>query len=137
MKSILINLMGTIFIISIVSTGYADKNIVQDVAGNCKVELETFCKDITPGKGRIFACLQAYSDRLSSQCRDAVSDATGQIKVLAAAISFVKSECGEDLQQFCKDVPAGEGRIMNCLEKNDDNLNQRCRKALKEAGLKE
>lgn len=137
MNTVLTHLMAILFLIAIASTGYADQNPAQDVARNCKVEFDTYCKDVTPGGGRILACLYAHSDKLSDRCRDVVSDATEQIKIMGAAISFVKSECGEDLEQFCKDVHPGEGRLMNCLEKNDAKISQKCRLALKDVGLKE
>lgn len=137
MKFVLIHLMGILLIISIVPAGYADRNAVRDLAGNCKVELDTYCKDVTPGGGRVLACLHAHSDKLSDTCRASVLDATGQMKALAAAIFFVKDECAADLQAFCKDVRPGEGRLMNCLDTNDDKLSKRCRAALKEVGLKE
>jgi len=55
---------------------------------------------------------------------------------MAAAILFAKDECAADLQQFCKDVPPGEGRLMNCLDTHDDELSQGCRSALMDVGLR-
>jgi hypothetical protein len=136
MKNAIIYLMGILTIISI-APAYADQDAARDVAENCKVELDTYCKDVTPGGGRILACLHAYSDKLSDTCKASVQDATGQIKALGAAVSFVGDECAADLQAFCKDVPAGEGRLMNCLDANDDKLSNRCRAALKDVGLRE
>jgi hypothetical protein len=136
MKNAIIYLMGILTIISI-APAYADQDAARDVAENCKVELDTYCKDVTPGGGRILACLQAYSDKLSDTCKASVQDAIRQIKALGAAVSFVGDECAADLQAFCKDVPAGEGRLMNCLDANDDRLSNRCRAALKDVGLRE
>jgi hypothetical protein len=140
MKSASIVFMGVlelILMVSMLSTVSADRNFARDVAADCKVELDTYCKDVTPGGGRILACLHAYSDKLSDTCKATVSEAAGQIKALGAALAFVKSECEADLQQFCKDVPAGEGRLMSCLDKNDEKLSQGCRAALKDVGLRE
>jgi Cysteine rich repeat len=130
-------LMGIFFVVSLVPAVNADQDMARAVAKNCKVELATYCKDVTPGGGRILACLHAYSDKLSDTCKEAVLGATGQIKALAAALSFVKDECAADLQQFCKDVPPGEGRLMNCLDANDAKLSGKCRAALKDVGLRE
>jgi hypothetical protein len=136
MKNAIAYLMGILTIISI-APAYADQDAARDVAENCKVELDTYCRDVTPGGGRILACLQAYSDKLSDTCKASVQDAIRQIKALGAAVSFVGDECAADLQAFCKDVPAGEGRLMNCLDANDDRLSNRCRAALKDVGLRE
>jgi len=132
-----ISVLGLILVATMVLAVYADRNPARDVAADCKVELNTYCKDVTPGGGRILSCLHAYSDKLSETCKATVSEAAGQIKALGAALAFVKSECEPDLQQFCKDVPAGEGRLMNCLDKNDEKLSQGCRAALKDVGLRE
>ena len=137
MKFARIFLLGFLIILSMTAAGHADGNPAREVADTCKVELDTYCKDVTPGRGRILACLRAFSDKLSDTCRASVQDATGQIKALAAALSFVKDECAADLQQFCKDVRPGEGRLMNCLDTHDDALSRRCRSALKDVGLRE
>ena len=34
------------------------------------------------------------------------------------------------------DVAVGEGRLLNCLEKNDKTVSKRCKQALKDVGLK-
>jgi hypothetical protein len=46
-------------------------------------------------------------------------------------------ECADDLDEHCRSVEAGEGRLLECIEKNDKNVSARCKDALKEVGLKE
>ena len=53
-----------------------------------------------------------------------------------AALSCVVNECTADLDQLCQDVRAGEGRLLECLEKNDPKVSGRCKQALKDFGLK-
>jgi Cysteine rich repeat len=38
--------------------------------GACKADIETFCKDIKPGGGRLKACIKSNSDRISQECKD-------------------------------------------------------------------
>jgi hypothetical protein len=57
--------------------------------------------------------------------------------MMEAAISFVQGECREDFDRFCKGFAPGEGRLLNCLGKNDGDVSQRCKAALKEVGLKQ
>ncbi|MBL8018365.1 MAG: cysteine rich repeat-containing protein [Leptospirales bacterium] len=40
--------------------------------------------------------------------------------------------CKADIEKFCKDVPRGEGRIMECLKKNEANLAAECKAKLEE-----
>jgi hypothetical protein len=114
----------------------AGDDLVQTVADGCKKELDTYCKDVTPGQGRVLACLYAHSDKLSGQCEYALYDAAAQLERAVAALSYVVNECRDDLETLCSDVPAGEGRLMNCLEKNDKKVSERCKQAMKDVGLK-
>ena len=41
----------------------------------CKADMETFCRGIQPGGGRIKACLRSNRDRLSQGCRSAIASA--------------------------------------------------------------
>jgi hypothetical protein len=38
------------------------------VAEGCNTELARFCAEVTPGEGRLLACLYAHGDKLSGQC---------------------------------------------------------------------
>lgn len=118
---------------SVMAEGEKDNKL----ATNCKAEYERYCLDVTPGKGRILACLYAYSDKASDQCRESLREAHEDHKLISAVTSHLKDECGEDLEKYCSDIPPGQGRLLNCLEKNDKNLSNRCTSALKEVGLKD
>jgi Cysteine rich repeat len=115
----------------------AQQNLVESVANGCKAELETYCKDVTPDPSRILACLYARNDKLSGKCEFAFYDAAAQLERAVAALAYAANECDDDLDQFCRDVAAGKGRLLTCLEKNDQNVSARCKKALQEVGLKE
>lgn len=137
MKSITYGVIGLFVLFFMILPAYAGENPAQEVASKCKVELEKFCQDVTPGKGRIIACLYAYSDRLSEQCRNVVRDTFQELKMISAVSDHLKDECGDDVEKFCKNVTPGEGRILSCLEKNDHKLSSKCKTALKEVGLKD
>jgi hypothetical protein len=114
----------------------AQESIVDTVANGCKTELDNYCKDVTPGEGRILACLFAHQDKLSGKCEWALYDSAVRLERAVAALSYAVNECEADLNAYCKDVEAGEGRLLECLEKNDAQVSQRCKDALKEVGLK-
>ena len=114
----------------------AEQSLVETVANGCKAEIETYCKDVTPGQGRMLACLYAHSDKLSGKCEYALYDAAAQLERAVAALSYVVNECADDLDQFCTGVAAGNGRLKACLEKNDPKVSSRCKEAMKQVGLK-
>jgi cysteine rich repeat protein len=38
----------------------------------CSVEIQNYCSDVTPGDGRLRACLSSHRDELTQACRDAL-----------------------------------------------------------------
>ena len=136
MKRTLIFLMTLGFTLSLLANASAGDNLVQIVAEGCKVEIEKHCGDVTPGQGRILACLYAYGDKLSPKCEYALYDAAVQLERAVAALSYLASECDEDLDQHCAHVAPGEGRLLDCLKKHEKDLTGRCKQALKDVGLK-
>jgi len=102
----------------------------------CQKELTTFCKDITPGEGRILACLYAFQDKLSPRCEYALYDSASQLDRVLTNLSFVVGECRDDLKTHCADIKPGEGRLLDCLGKNEAKISARCKAALKETDLK-
>jgi len=117
-------------------TSWAQQNLVDSVKEGCKKELESFCKEVTPGEGRVLACLYAYEDKLSGRCDYALYDASVQLERVVAALTYVANECKDDLQKHCASVEAGEGRLAACLKKNEKDVTQRCKDAMKEIGVK-
>jgi hypothetical protein len=114
----------------------AQKNIVDTVASGCKTELETLCVGVTPGEGRVLACLYAYGDKISGQCEYALYDAAAQLERAVAALTYLANECADDLDQFCGEVAAGQGRLLECLEKNTEKVSQRCKDSITDVAEK-
>ena len=114
----------------------AAQKLVETVATGCEKELAAYCQDVTPGEGRVLACLYAREDKLSGQCQYALYDAAAQLERAVAALTYLDNECGDDLEKYCANVQAGEGRLLNCLDKNEKKISRRCKQALKDTGLK-
>jgi hypothetical protein len=112
------------------------EKLVQSVVKGCEKELTTYCKDVTPGEGRLLACLYAYQDKLSGSCEYALYDAAAQLERFVAAITYVANECRDDLKTYCAEVKPGEGRLLDCMEKNKEKLSERCKQAISDTGLK-
>ena len=114
----------------------AAESIADTVKAACNKELTTFCKGVSPGEGRILACLYAFEDKVSDKCATAVYNAAAQLEAAAAALKFAATACKDDLLKFCSDVQVGQGRALACLKKNDKDVSQTCKDALKQTGLK-
>jgi hypothetical protein len=110
--------------------------ISETVMNGCKAELDAYCKDVTPGDGRILACLYANSDKLTGKCGFALYDAAAQLEWAVAGLAYAVSECEDDLDAYCAEVPVGEGGLLECLEDNEKKVSNGCLNALKVTGLK-
>jgi hypothetical protein len=103
------------------------------VLDGCKTELATYCSTVTPGRGRIAACLFAHSDKLSEQCGVAFEVGLIQLEFILSTVSYVVEQCYSDLDEYCEGVVIGGGRIQQCLSENRDKLEQKCQTAFSEA----
>jgi hypothetical protein len=119
-----------------INSAIAQQDLVETVANGCKTELEKYCNQVTPGQGRVLACLYAYGDKLSSKCEYALYDAAVQLERAVAALSYVANECDADMEKYCESIEPGEGRLLECLEKHDKEVSGRCKQAIKDVGLK-
>ena len=72
------------------------KKMQDPLADGCKAELESYCKDVKPGDGRILACLYSRADKLSGKCEYALYDAAVQLERAVAALAYVANECADD-----------------------------------------
>ncbi len=117
-------------------THAADRGPADTVLEGCKKELESYCKNVTPGEGRVLACLYAYEDKLSPRCEYSLYDASVQLERAVTAVTYVANECRDDLNKYCSGVQPGEGRLLTCLDKNKGKISKRCNEALKDVGAK-
>ncbi len=113
------------------------QSLVEELATACKTEIETHCAKVTPGQQRVLACLYAHSDKLSNQCEFGLYDAAVRLERAVAALSYVAKACDDDVEKICPGVEIGEGRIVNCLNKNKDKISNTCTNALTDVGLME
>ena len=136
MKRTLIVLIALTTLPLLVTVATAQQNLVETVANGCKVEIEKYCSQVTPGHGRVLACLYAHEDKLSAKCEYALYDAAVQLERAVAALSYVANECDADLDKYCESIEPGKGRLLDCLDKHDKQVSKRCKQAIKDVGLK-
>jgi hypothetical protein len=136
MKRTMIVLIALAILPLLITSATAEQSLVETVANGCKMEIEKYCAQVTPGEGRVLACLFAHGDKLSAKCEYALYDAAVQLERAVAALSYVANECDADLEKYCGSIAPGEGRLLECLEKHDKQVSGRCKQALKDVGLK-
>jgi hypothetical protein len=129
-STILTAVMGMTLLFA--ASAMAQETLLDSVVEGCMTELETYCADVTPGQKRILACLYSRNDKLSGKCEYALYDAAVQLERAIAALTYLVNECADDLVELCADVPAGEGRLLDCLAANEAKVTARCKDAFKE-----
>ena len=134
-KRVVLLAVVAMFFVSI-SSAWAADNVIDTVAKGCEKELTSYCKDVTPGEGRILACLYAHSDKLTGQCEYALYDAAVQLERFVAALTYLANECDADLEKYCAEIAIGEGRVLKCLDDNAEKISARCTQALKDVAAK-
>lgn len=137
MKKIITLVFSLCALLVITSDAGAIENLVKSVAKGCEKELTTYCSNVTPGEGRVLACLYAHNDKISGKCDYALYDAAVQLERAIATLTYVASECRNDIEKYCGSVRAGKGRIAECLlDKNIDKVTERCKGAIEDVDLK-
>jgi len=136
MKQLIVAICALFTLTIFADRANAVENTVSMVLEGCKTELGSYCSQVTPGEGRILACLYAHGDKISGQCEYALYDAAALLERAVAALSYVINECRGDFEQHCAEVKAGKGRLLACLKKNDAKVTDRCKQAIKDVDLR-
>ncbi len=130
-RQVRLSLLGAGLVLTSFSTGHAQDSVAEMVIDDCATELYDYCEFVTPGRGRIAACLYAHNDKLSKQCAISLRVGMVQFRMILAAIHHVQNQCG-DLDKFCVGVEVGGGQVKRCLENNKDKLSKSCSAVLAE-----
>ena len=98
----------------------------------CSGDVEKLCTGVEPGAGRMFTCLRSHGGQLSAECQQALKE----VKQHAGGRRWLQQSrawagvCSPDIGALCKDIPAGAGRIAECLKAHQANLSAACKAAL-------
>ena len=125
-----------IAIIAQASVTFAQSSVVETVIKSCQNEIESYCSQVTPGEGRLLACFYAHENKLTVQCINALYNGMAALELAVEAISFVASQCRQDIKSLCGATVPGEGRIAACLLDKKAELSSHCSSAIDQVGLK-
>ena len=95
------------------------------ITGPCAETVTKYCKDVTPGAGRIMKCLNDHRDDQSIACRDWLQDQNKSLKEL-------NTSCAKEIASLCSFDTSDSLRIYRCLEDNYIALKSDCREKLRE-----
>jgi len=109
---------------------FAQDTLVEHLVIECESDINNYCSQVTPGNGRLLHCMAAHEDKISGQCDYALYQAASLLEQLSAAISYVAKECQADIQALCSETNIGEGRILACLERQEEEVGAACKTAI-------
>jgi len=94
----------------------------------CRPDVERLCKGVPPGEGRILECLKAHEAEISPACKE---HAKAKLQEVKTNIQNWQKACWQDAQRLCKDVPLGQGRLINCLQEHIEQVSPECKGSLR------
>ena len=90
----------------------------------CSAEMEKFCKDVQPGKGRVMRCLKAQDAELSDACKTQIKQMRDFLQKRDGQLG---TACEAEMKKFCADVKPGGGRLIKCLKSHGEELSDDCK----------
>ena len=66
------------------------------VQEGCSSELARYCAEVTPGEGRLLACLYAHGDKLAGQCDYALYDAAVRLEQAVSAVAMSPADAARN-----------------------------------------
>lgn len=117
----------------------------------CQADFLSRCPGVQPGGAQALQCLQGHAPELSAGCRSALAVIGGAAAASTAAVALppvaeppigpigplpirfrleILNICRAEQAQFCSGIPAGGGRLIDCLVANQASISPGCRRAL-------
>ena len=90
----------------------------------CRADVERLCKGVQPGGGRIAQCLKDNEASVSAECKQHMAKMREHMQQRAQAFD---QACKGDVDQYCKNVQRGQGRVVHCLRDNEAKLSPSCK----------
>lgn len=103
--------------LALLGAGLAPTAQAQSANRACRADFAKFCKGVTPGEGRVLACLRQHQDQISADCKASLETAQA---------------CADQARQLC----GGEGKapdrkaMRECLQQQREALSASCRSQL-------
>jgi len=112
-----------------------EQPIIARLRDACGAEIKDLCSKVTPGNGRLVACLYANEDQLSGRCDYVLLEAASQLTSISTEMNEIARVCKPDIELLCQGAEVGQGRIAQCLRKKQKALSLPCADLIEKAGI--
>ena len=96
----------------------------------CAKDIKKYCKDVTPGEGRLIYCMQAHEDKISPQCTFELEDELTSVQNSLDNLKDAITACKAEITGVCGKIVPGQGRIAACLLANKSTASKDCADAI-------
>lgn len=127
----LFNLSRSMALFAFITANFATSAIAQNIPRYCQSDIATYCASVTPGGGRIAACLYAHTDRVSDACHAATTPTDTMLESLFDTVASTYEMCAADIQKHCVGASVGDGGVLICLDQNAPDIDADCRTAVR------
>jgi hypothetical protein len=103
---------------------------VTNLQATCADDIKKFCKDVTPGEGRMVYCMQAHEDKISAKCVYGLGEAVVSLQTSADLLKDATLACKAEITGVCGKIQPGQGRIAECLIANKSTASKDCADAI-------
>jgi len=135
--------LGILSLLVVLSAGSASaqtnlgKTIVEKLTAKitklenaCASDIKKYCKDVTPGEGRMIYCMQAHEDKISPKCTYELGEAATSLQATADVLKDGVVACKAEITGVCGKIQPGQGRIAACLIANKSTASKDCADAI-------
>jgi Cysteine rich repeat len=135
--------LGVLSLLVILSAGSASaqtnlgKTIVEKLTAKitklenaCRGDIKKYCRDVTPGEGRMIYCMQAHEDKISPKCAFELGEAAASVQATQDLLKEGVIACKAEIAGVCGKIQPGQGRIAACLIANKSTASKDCADAI-------
>jgi hypothetical protein len=116
------------------SIGYA--GAIDRLAVGCGKDIDRYCKSVNLGGGRVMQCLAQNQGKISPTCRTTIGEVGVLLQRRVDARANVMRICDIDLRRLCAGIVEGDGNLLSCFMKVEQNASAACRQAVTDAGYR-
>jgi len=106
------------------------------LVASCGKDIETYCRGVNLGAGRLKACLTQNSAKVSDRCKADANNALASVQKRADARVAILKICEIDAQRMCGMVQKGDGQILECMLTAQRGTSAKCNQAITDAGYR-
>ena len=103
---------------------------ITKLENSCAADIRKYCKDVTPGEGRMIYCMQAHEDKISAKCSYELSETAESAQATSDLLKAGVIACKAEIAGVCGKIQPGQGRVAACLIANKSTASKDCADAI-------